>query len=110
MTTLAEFETYFVNTYIVGCNIVQDVLSQLFNKSKPNSYKNCVKNITSALNRLKILKNKKLERSISDIQIENTLIQIWLPSDQILGIRLKKRAHQSLAALSLSLAIKMKNL
>ena len=35
MTSLSEFENYFLSTYIVGSNLVQDLLSRLFNKSKP---------------------------------------------------------------------------
>ena len=63
MTSLAEFEAYFVNTYIVGSNLVQDLLSRLFNKSKPQSYDDSIRNITSAINGLKILKKKKLEKN-----------------------------------------------
>ena len=60
MTSLGEFETYFVNTYIVGSNLVQDLLSRLFYKAKLQSYEDSIRNITSGLNGLKILKKKKL--------------------------------------------------
>ena len=38
MTTLVEFENYFKSTYIIGQNLVQDLLSRLFAKAKPYSY------------------------------------------------------------------------
>ena len=64
MTSLGEFEAYFVNTYIVGSNLVQDLLSRLFNKSKPQSYDDSIRNITSAINGLKILNKKKLGKKL----------------------------------------------
>ena len=82
MTTLWEFEAYFASTYIVGCNQVQDLLSRLFSKSKPHTYEGSTKNITSAINGLKILKNKKLEKNLTDLQMETILTQCLLPSDQ----------------------------
>ena len=63
MTSLGEFESYFRATYIVGQNLVYDLLSRLFDKPKPNSYEESIKNITSALNGMKILKTKKLEKN-----------------------------------------------
>ena len=33
MTSLAEFETYFMNTYIVCSNLMRDLLPKLFNKA-----------------------------------------------------------------------------
>ena len=82
MTTMSEFENYFKSTYIIGCNLVQDLLSRLFAKSKPFSYEESIRNITSALNGLKILKTKKLERNLTDIQMETILTQCLLPRDQ----------------------------
>ena len=38
MTSLGEFESYFRMTYIVGQNLVQDLLSRLFDKQKPTTY------------------------------------------------------------------------
>ena len=52
MTTLSEFENYFKLTYIIGQNLVQDLLSRLFAKAKPYSYEESIRNITSALNGL----------------------------------------------------------
>ena len=72
MTSLAEFESYFRATYIVGQNLVQNLLSRLFDKQKPATYEESIRNITSALNGMKILKTKKLERNITDIQLELT--------------------------------------
>ena len=82
MTSLSEFESYFRATYIVGQNLVQDLLSRLFDKPKPNSYEESIKNITSALNGMKILKTKKLEKTISDIQLELIMSKCLLSSDQ----------------------------
>ena len=82
MTTLAEFEAYFVNTYIVGSNLVQDLLSRLFSKPRPHSYEDSIRNITSGLNGLKILKKKKLEKNLTDLQVEAIISQTLLPSDQ----------------------------
>ena len=82
MTSLSEFESYFKATYIVGQNLVLDLLSRLFAKAKPYSYEDSIRNITSALNGLKILKTKKLERNISDIQLEMILSQCLLNTDQ----------------------------
>ena len=64
MTTLSEFENYCKSTYIIGQNLVQDLLSTLFAKAKPYSYEESIRNITSTLNVLKILKTKKLERNL----------------------------------------------
>ena len=82
MTSLSEFESYFRATYIVGQNLVQDLLSRLFDKPKPNSYEDSIKNITSALNGIKILKTKKVEKNISDIQLEMILSKCLLNTDQ----------------------------
>ena len=41
-----------------------------------------IRNITSALNGLKILENKRIEKNITDIQMETSLTQCLLPSDQ----------------------------
>ena len=82
MTSLGEFEAYFVNTYIVGSNLVQDLLSRLFNKAKPQSYEDSIRNITSGLNGLKILKKKKLEKNLTDLQVETIISQTLLPTDQ----------------------------
>ena len=68
MTSLSEFESYFRATYIIEQNLVQDLLSRLFDKPKPNIYEESIKNITSALNGMKILKTKKLEKTISDLE------------------------------------------
>ena len=87
MTNLSEFEAYFVNTYIVGSNLVQDLLSRLFNKSKPQSYDDSIRNITSAINGLKILKKKKLEKNLTDLQLETVISQALLPTDQSEFIR-----------------------
>ena len=46
------------------------------------SYEDSIRNITFALNGLKILKTKKLERNISDIQLEMILSQCLLNADQ----------------------------
>ena len=81
MTSLSEFESYFRATYIVGQNLVQDLLSRLFDKPKPSSYEESIKNITSALNGMKILKTKKLEKTISDIQLELIMSKCLLSSD-----------------------------
>ena len=67
MTSLSEFESYFRATYIIGQNLVQDLLSRLFDKPKLNTYKDSITNITSALNGMKIFKMKKLEKNISDM-------------------------------------------
>ena len=64
MTSLGEFESYFQATYIVGQNLVQDLLSRLFDKQKPATYEESIHNITSAMNRMKILKTKKLEKKL----------------------------------------------
>merc|ERR1712030_21653 len=82
MTSLGEFESYFRATYIVGQNLVQDLLSRLFDKPKPNSYEESIKNITSALNGMKILKTKKLKKTITDILLELILSKCLLNSDQ----------------------------
>ena len=82
MMSLAEFEAYFVNTYIVGSNLVQDLLSRLFNKSKPQSYDDSIRNITSAINRLNIFKKKKMEKNLTDLQLETVISQALLPTDQ----------------------------
>ena len=50
MTSLGEFESYFRATYIVGQNLVQDLLSRLFDKQEPTTYEEIIRNITSALN------------------------------------------------------------
>ena len=95
MTTLSEFENYFKSTYIIGQNLVQDLLSRLFAKAKPFSYEESIRNITNAMNWLKILKTKKLERNLTDIKIEMILTQCLLPSDQaVLGYR--KEQHSPL--------------
>ena len=82
MTSLSEFESYFKATYIVGQNLMQDLLSRMFDKPKPYSYEDSIRNITSALNGFKILKTKKLERNISDIQLEMILSRCLLNTDQ----------------------------
>ena len=82
MTSLGEFESYFRATYIVGQNLVQDLLSRLFDKQKPATYEESIRNITSALNGMKILKTKKLERTITDIQLELIMSKCLLNSDQ----------------------------
>ena len=82
MTTLGEFESYFRSTYIVGQNLVQDLLSRLFNKQKPSTYEESINNIISALNGMKILQKKKLERVITDIQLEQIMSKCLLSSDQ----------------------------
>ena len=82
MTTLGEFESYFRSTYIVGQNLVQDLLSRLFSKQKPSTYEESINNITSALNGMKILQKKKLERVITDIQLEQIMSKCLLSSDQ----------------------------
>ena len=82
MTTLSEFKNYFKSTYILGQNLVQNLLSRLFAKAKPYSYEESISSITSTLNGLKILKTKKLECNLTDIQIEMILTQCLLPSDQ----------------------------
>ena len=82
MTSLGEFESYFRATYIVGQNLVLDLLSRLFDKPKPNSYEESIKNITSALNGMKILKTKKLEKTVTDIQLELIMSKCLLSSDQ----------------------------
>ena len=100
MTSLSEFENYFKATYIVGQNLVQDLLSRLFAKAKPYSYEESIRNITSALNGLKILKTKKLERNISDIQLEMILSQCLLNSDQAEYFRewVKERSNTVLSS------------
>ena len=82
MTSLSEFENYFLSTYIVRSNLVQDLLSRLFNKSKPITYEDSIRNINSAINGLKILKRKKLEENLSDIQLEMVITQALLPTCQ----------------------------
>ena len=82
MTSLGEFESYFRATYIVGQNLVQDLLSRLFDKQKPATYEESIRNITSALNGMKILKTKKLEKTITDIQLELIMSKCLLNSDQ----------------------------
>ena len=82
MTSLGEFESYFRATYIVGQNLVQDLLSRLFDKQKPATYEESIHNITSAMNRMKILKTKKLEKTITDIQQELIMSKCLLNSDQ----------------------------
>ena len=76
MTSLGEFEAYFVNTYILGSNL----LSRLFNKAKPQSYEDSIRNITSWLNGLKILKKKKLEKNLTDMKVETIISQTLLPT------------------------------
>ena len=73
MTSLGEFEAYFVNTYILGSNL----LSRLFNKAKPQSYEDSTSNITSGLNGLK----KKLKKNLLDLQVETVISQTLLPTD-----------------------------
>jgi len=82
MTNLSEFEQYFCSTYIVGQNLVQDLLSRLFNKQKPVSYEESISNIMPALNGMKILKTKKLEKNVTDIQLEMIMTRCLLKSDQ----------------------------
>ena len=82
MTNLSEFENYFLNTYIVGSNLVQDLLSWQFNKAKPQSYDDSIRNITSAINGLNILKKKKLEKNLTDLQLATVITQALLPTDQ----------------------------
>ena len=79
MTSLGEFEAYFVNTYILGSNL----LSRLFNKAKPQSYEDSTSNITSGLNGLK----KKLKKNLLDLQVETVISQTLLPTDQSEFIR-----------------------
>ena len=76
MTSLSEFEPYFRSTYFVGQNLMQDLLSRLFNRQKPVSYEESISNITSALNGMKILKTKKLERNVTDIQLEMIMTKV----------------------------------
>ena len=83
MTSLGEFESYVRATYIVGQHLVQDLLSRLFDKQKPTTYKESIWNITSALNGMKILKTKKLEKTITDIQLELIMSKCLLNSDQV---------------------------
>ena len=61
---------------------MQDLLSRLFDKQKPTTYEESIRNITSALNGMKILKTKKLERTITDIQLELIMSKCLLNSDQ----------------------------
>ena len=58
-------------------------MSRLFDKQKPNTYEESIKNITSALNGMKILKTKKLEKTITDIQLELIMSKCVLNSDQM---------------------------
>ena len=53
----------------------QVLLSRLFNKSKPITYED-------SINGLKILKRKKLEKNLSDIQLEMVITQALLPTCQ----------------------------
>ena len=57
-------------------------MSRLFNKAKPQSYEDSRRNITSAINGLKILKKKKLKRNLTDLQVETVISQALLPTDQ----------------------------
>ena len=82
MTSLSEFERYFRSTYIIGQNLVQDLLPRLFDNAKPYSYEDSNKNITSSLIGMKILKAKKLEKNLTDIQLEMLLSRCLLNSDQ----------------------------
>ena len=81
MTNLSEFEQYFRSTYIVGQNLVQDLLSRLFNQQKPTTYEESIANIMSALNGMKILKSKKLEKNVTDIQLEMIMTRCLLKTD-----------------------------
>ena len=76
-----NFKVTLQSLIIVGYNLVQDLLSRLFSKSRPHSYEESIQNITSALNGLKFLKAKKLKRNLTDVQIE-TILKQCLPSDQ----------------------------
>ena len=66
----------------MGSNLVQDLLSRLFNKAKPQTYDDSIRNITSAINGLKILKKKKLEKNLTDVQLEMIITQALLPTCQ----------------------------
>ena len=54
----------------------------MFSKPRPLSYEDSIRNITSGLNGLKILKKKKLEKNLTDLQVEAIISQTLLPSDQ----------------------------
>ena len=66
----------------MGSNLVQDLLSRLFNKSKPQTYEDSIQNITSAINGLKILKKKKIKKKLTDVQLELIITQALLPTCQ----------------------------
>ena len=55
---------------------------RLFTKPRPHSYEDSIRNITSGLNGLKLSKKKKLERNLTNLQIEAIISQTLLPSDQ----------------------------
>merc|ERR1712002_1146955 len=49
---------------------------------KPATYEESIANIMSALNGMKILKSKKLEKNVTDIQLEMIMTRCLLKSDQ----------------------------
>ena len=60
MTELSEFEQYILSTYIHGLNMVEDLLSKLFEMGKPNNTSDSMRAITEALNAFKKIKSKTI--------------------------------------------------
>ena len=58
VTELSEFEQYIMSQYILGLNMIEDLLSKLFGMSRPNSSTDSVKNTTEAINVFKTIKSK----------------------------------------------------
>ena len=58
------------------------LIVKTFDKQKPTTYEESIRNITSALNGMKIFKTKKLEKTITDIQLELIMSKCLLNSDQ----------------------------
>ena len=52
MTELSEFEQYIMTSYISGLNMVEDLLSKLFEMGQPSNNSDSMRSITEALSTL----------------------------------------------------------
>ena len=74
MTELSEFEQYIMSTYIHGLNMVEDLLSKLFEMGKPNNSSDSMGAIIEALNAFKTIKSKKIESKFTEVHLEKIVV------------------------------------
>ena len=102
MTSLGEFETYMKTTYIVGLNMVEDLLSRLFEMGKPANYTESIRGITEALNALKTIRVKKLDGKFTEVHLEK-IIEATLMKGDAREFRKEWAKEKSLTMLSSSM-------